>query len=342
MYESEDLEMEEKLKLLNKPAVKTIKTIYGDTYDCVDFYKQPAFDHPLLKNHNFHPQMKPTLSRTKQNFSTSSTSQSLRIWLNGKGCPSGTVPIKRITKDDLIRQRHMPPPEDVAFDAQLVGVAIVRIEDSPNNKFAGAQMAASIWNPYVKGQQHSACRLKIKKNSDIIQVGWRAGNTHCFNTLCPGFVLVNTEVPVDKTFKRVSHRGDKISWEDTFSIGRDLVNGNWWLFLEENHIQIGFWPQRIFTDLASFATNVEWGGVVYSPPGEPEPPMGSSFFPVRDTSHDAYCRGITILDDKGETWDIETTVHVDNPNLYRVVDLPHAIPGKFKHFVLYGGPGENA
>ncbi|WJZ82238.1 hypothetical protein VitviT2T_002012 [Vitis vinifera] len=37
-------------------AVKTIKTKHGDIYDCVDFYKQPAFDHPLLKNHNFHPQ----------------------------------------------------------------------------------------------------------------------------------------------------------------------------------------------------------------------------------------------------------------------------------------------
>ncbi|KAG5593237.1 hypothetical protein H5410_043751 [Solanum commersonii] len=52
----EDMEMEKQLKLLNKPVVKTIKTVYGDIYDCVDFYKQPAFDHPLLKNHNFHPQ----------------------------------------------------------------------------------------------------------------------------------------------------------------------------------------------------------------------------------------------------------------------------------------------
>ncbi|KAG5554163.1 hypothetical protein RHGRI_011885 [Rhododendron griersonianum] len=42
------------LKLLNKPAVKTIHTEYGDIIDCVDFYKQPAFDHPLLKNHTFH------------------------------------------------------------------------------------------------------------------------------------------------------------------------------------------------------------------------------------------------------------------------------------------------
>lgn len=38
-----------------------LQTEYGEVYDCVDFYDQPAFDHPLLKDHkheyrqvNFH------------------------------------------------------------------------------------------------------------------------------------------------------------------------------------------------------------------------------------------------------------------------------------------------
>ncbi|KAG6520864.1 hypothetical protein ZIOFF_017926 [Zingiber officinale] len=34
-----------------KHSLKTIQTITGDLFDCVDMYKQPAFDHPLLKNH---------------------------------------------------------------------------------------------------------------------------------------------------------------------------------------------------------------------------------------------------------------------------------------------------
>nr|XP_009762536.1 PREDICTED: uncharacterized protein LOC104214543 isoform X1 [Nicotiana sylvestris] len=50
-------ELERQLKLLNKLAVKTIKTVYGDIYDCIDFYQQPAFDHLLLKNHTYHPQL---------------------------------------------------------------------------------------------------------------------------------------------------------------------------------------------------------------------------------------------------------------------------------------------
>ncbi|TXG46641.1 hypothetical protein EZV62_027863 [Acer yangbiense] len=43
--------LDRKLKLLNKPAVKSIKSEDGDIIDCVDINKQPAFDHPALRNH---------------------------------------------------------------------------------------------------------------------------------------------------------------------------------------------------------------------------------------------------------------------------------------------------
>ncbi|KAL5993920.1 hypothetical protein ACLOJK_038277 [Asimina triloba] len=41
------------VKPFKKPAatIKTIKGPNGDVIDCVDIYKQPAFDHPALKNH---------------------------------------------------------------------------------------------------------------------------------------------------------------------------------------------------------------------------------------------------------------------------------------------------
>ncbi|XP_059318790.1 protein neprosin-like isoform X1 [Lycium ferocissimum] len=271
----EDAELEKEVKLLNKPTVKTIKTKYGDIYDCVDFYKQHAFDHPLLKDHNFYPKMKPTLSRMKKKSKSSTVSRSSSIWSKDRGCPFGTVPVKRITKDDLIRQRRMPPPENVTFDTQFDGsnnnskskgryissqgykLAIARIPNNPNNRFAGAGMAASLYNPHVKGRQHSGCRLKIQKGSDILQVGWRvdptlygdtktrhfihfqAGKTHCFNTLCPGFVQVNSEIPLGSAYDYLSERG-KTSWETTMYIDRDLANGNWWLLDGRSFDQIGF------------------------------------------------------------------------------------------------------
>ncbi|XP_060180125.1 uncharacterized protein LOC132609926 [Lycium barbarum] len=128
----EELALDKQLKLLNKPAVKTIKTEWGDTYDCVDFYKQPAFDHPSLNNHNFHPEMKSTLSTTQQIPSDSTVDISSRIWSENESCPFGTVPIKRVTKDDLIRQRRVPPLENLTFEAQL--------EDTNNLESAGRYM----------------------------------------------------------------------------------------------------------------------------------------------------------------------------------------------------------
>ncbi|KAM3343877.1 hypothetical protein P3S68_025967 [Capsicum galapagoense] len=103
LSEAEDLELERQLKPLNKPAIKTIKERYGEIYDCVDFYKQPAFDHPLLKNHDFHLEMKPTLPNLLGDGTSSNINRPFNIGLKGGGCPTGTVPIRRTTKDDLIR-----------------------------------------------------------------------------------------------------------------------------------------------------------------------------------------------------------------------------------------------
>ncbi|CAN4077703.1 unnamed protein product [Withania somnifera] len=236
----------------------------------------------------------------------------------------------------------MPQPEDVTLDAPLVAtnnnsgpegiyrfsggykVAIARAGNNPHSKSAGAGMTASIWDPYVEGQQHSACRLKIQKGADVLQVGWRVDPT-LYGDIKPR-LFIHFE-----TFEGLSHRGDEASWEDTMSIGQDLVNGNWWFYMGHDDIPIGFWPKSMFTSLASLAAIVEWGGVVYSPPGVPEPPMGASYPLVGDTSFDAYC----------ETIDVDTTItHVDSPDLYQVKALPLYRRGKSQHFVLYGGPGE--
>ncbi|XP_019233325.1 PREDICTED: uncharacterized protein LOC109213939 [Nicotiana attenuata] len=277
--------------------------------------------------------MKPNFARPKQNSSTSEINLSSRIWSDDGGCPFGTVPInhtckfscmwlirafrgaavtqKRITKEYLVRQRNMPSPEEVTYDTELTTLAIVQILKNPNNNFADGGMSASLYNPHVEGQQQSACRLKIQNGSDIIQVGWRvdptlysdnktrlfvdfqAGNTHCLNTLCPGFVLVSSVIPVDMAFDKISHRVYN-PWEFRMYIDRDLANGNGWLLAGKYYKQIGFWPQKLFTSLASFADNVEWGGVTYSPPGVPKPPMGSSYFPIRNIAYDAYCRRLII------------------------------------------------
>ncbi|XP_075101978.1 protein neprosin-like [Nicotiana tabacum] len=239
------------------------------------------------------------------------------IWSKADGCPFGTVPIKRITKEDLVRRSNIPPSEDVTYDIELPSLAIVQIQKNPNNKFAGAGMSTSLYNPHVEGQQHSACRLKIQKGSDIIQVGWRVDPTLYRDNKTRLFVHFQAGL-----FSSFRKKNTNINIANQ----KDLANGNWLLLARKDYKQIGFWPQKIFTSLASFADNVEWGGVTYSPLGVPKPPMGSSFFPIGSTDYDAYCRRLIILNDKGETFDVDKTIpYVDDHNLYRVSDYPYLV-----------------
>ncbi|XP_016438896.2 protein neprosin-like [Nicotiana tabacum] len=214
-------------------------------------------------------------------------------------------------------------------------------------------MATNVYNPHVEGQQNSACRLKLIKGANMIQVGWRVdptlygdnatrlfihfqdGENACFNLLCPAFVLINPEVAIDGAFDIVSQRGGKV-YEIGLSINWDQNEGNWWLFYTETNTPIGFWPREVFDDFDYFATSVQWGGVVYSPPGIPEPPMGSSFLPIKDVNYDGYCRNITLLSDKGDYIDTgDLLFYLDAPNLYDV-----RFSGDYlEHTMFYGGPG---
>ncbi|KAI8569408.1 hypothetical protein RHMOL_Rhmol02G0276800 [Rhododendron molle] len=178
-----------------------LQTEYGDKYDCVDFYNQPGFDHPLLNNHSFILSM---------------------LWLG----------------QEL---------------AQASSIELVRRLAYTNQRFL-----------------------------------------------------------------------------------EDLANGNWWLRIGDDNTPIGFWPKRIFRDLADSASYVDWGGVVYSPPGTPAPVMGSGHFLNRDTKYDAFLRNIQVVNDFGQNVDTFNTETFNDIGLYDVADIKNA--ESFGHLVLYGGP----
>ncbi|KAK9757476.1 hypothetical protein RND81_01G164800 [Saponaria officinalis] len=78
----------------SKGTLKTIKTPDGEVIDCVDIYKQPAFSHPLLKNHTI--QLKPSFDTTK----LGSSNGLIQSWQKYGQCPQGSVPIPRTQNKD--------------------------------------------------------------------------------------------------------------------------------------------------------------------------------------------------------------------------------------------------
>ncbi|XP_075101993.1 protein neprosin-like [Nicotiana tabacum] len=193
-------ELERQLKLLNKPAIKTIK-------------------------------MKPSFSLLKRDNESSTSNSSFKMGLKDGGCPMGTVPIRKTTKEDLIRERRF----NASYARGTFHFALEQTSNGPRNQISGAGTTASMYNPKVLPNQWSASVVKVQNGRDQIQAGWRV---------------------------------DPILYGDTptrfYSLFKDLKNGRWWLRYGPDFAQIGFWPPELFTGLKSFASQAAWGGEAFS------------------------------------------------------------------------------
>ncbi|KAK6782685.1 hypothetical protein RDI58_020481 [Solanum bulbocastanum] len=341
LSKKEDEEFEKQLKILNKPPIKTIKTEYGDIYDCVDFYQQPAFDHPLLKVkiHTHHPQMKPSFSLTKRdNLESSTSNRSSGIELKDGGCPMGTVPIRRTTKEDLIREKRANQ-FNASYARGIYHFALAQTYNE-NNMFTGASMISSTYRPNVLPNQWSASVDPVLYGDTRTRFFslFKSGTTQCFNTRCPGFVIMNNKIPLDMVLLPISSL-NKI-YADMFFIQKDLKTGRWWLIYSNDLIKIGYWPPELFKGLKGFASRAAWGGEVFSS-GRTFPPMGSgSFVQSPDSNKDAYCRKVSILNSVGNVIPVDTQLQIvnDAPKLYAVIDVPFTTD-TFGSTVFFGGPG---
>ncbi|KAF4379814.1 hypothetical protein F8388_023831 [Cannabis sativa] len=313
LSEDEIMEIENQLERLNKSSIKTIKTEFGDIYDCVNFYDQPAFDHPLLKNHKYDFQMRPS-SRP----------------------------------NSMVREGN--PPKNVEQQS------LVYTSD-PTKKYNGGGTSASFYTLYnVGGSQYTFGRMKLQNGLDIIKVGWgvnpsvygdnrtrifiyfQAGELSCFNTVCPGFVLVNPK-PMIEMILRETHPGTLPTWELEISVYRDPITGNWWVDFGKNYDQIGYWPSSIFSGgLKDLATYIDWGGETYSPLGQIGPPMGSGLLLKQDTRYDAYCRLLTTINEAHIQEDAKNTkISSIDIDFYLVKDW--GFHRGWGHIMTYGGSG---
>ncbi|KAG2248025.1 hypothetical protein Bca52824_087653 [Brassica carinata] len=335
-----DLEIEKK-RTINKPAVKIIKTIHGEKYGCVDFFKQPAFDHPSMKNHTYH----------YKKGETNDTGFGY-LWENGVGCPIGTVPIRRITKDDILGLNSL---EDIytprsSYNTTTYGTSDPYYDQhhfavgrTPNKGmvFNGATMELCITAPKVKPSQFSSARLHIQMGDDFIQMGitvnpllykddqprlfvyTKAGGQQCYNHQCDvGMISVREDYPMGMSMLPASER----------------ANGNWWFEFGKDADEIGFWPSNLFRQ--SSGNYVEWGGEVFTA-SLPGPQMGYGIFPFEHIRYDAYVKRVAILDDN---YNFDTKVDYmesfsDDNAGYKVIDFVKSEFQDAGHIIFYGGPG---
>uniref|UniRef100_A0A7N2LBT6 Neprosin PEP catalytic domain-containing protein n=1 Tax=Quercus lobata TaxID=97700 RepID=A0A7N2LBT6_QUELO len=364
------LEIQRQLKRLNKPALKTIKSPDGDIIDCVDIKKQPAFDHPLLKNHTI--QMRPGsypeefLFKESNNVSSNSKPKITQSWhLNGR-CPEGTIPIRRTKEEDLLRassvanygrQKYNSIPND---DNNAIHEYATLIEEG--DTYYGMNADINVWNPHVQEQnEFSLAQFWLAAadnngvNRDTIEGGvmvyhemnqdyrtrlftfWTNNGyqSGCYNLLCPGFVQTDNRLAFGASLEPYSdYGGDQSSVN--FFVFKDNVDGHWWLQLGDNFI-MGYWPSSLFSILANSATSVTWGGEVINEQRGGQhttTQMGSGHFAEEGPKRASFFQNLKVIDHevvlRGPRDNRRIVTH---PNCYNLL--------KGDDFFYYGGPGRS-
>ncbi|XP_010923368.1 protein neprosin-like [Elaeis guineensis] len=293
-------EVRQLLKRLNKPAVKSIKSPDGDIIDCVHISHQPAFDHPSLKNHtvqmrpSFHPLGLHDDNKVASKMETKSIPQ---IWHQNGRCPEDTIPIRRNKKGDVLRassverygkKTHTTVPNPTSVDPNDFN--IVHHEHAlayvMGGSYYGTKATMNVWNPKLESPfEFSLSQLWIvggpDKVLDTIEAGWHVypslhgdnktrlfiywtqdgyQSTGCYNLVCPGFIQVNKEIALGAAISPISSYGGR-QYEITLLAWKDPKSGNWWLQYE-NLSPLGYWPSSLFPYLTNGGSLVEWGGEI--------------------------------------------------------------------------------
>ncbi|KAK7372289.1 hypothetical protein VNO80_05664 [Phaseolus coccineus] len=308
----EDLELERQLQLINKSPVKSVHTKFGYIVDCIDIYKQPALDHPLLKNHKL--QRKPSFQNSFEKTSVMNFSTKSIFELEKDECPRGTVPIRRTTKDNLIQSKLLSNNHILVQDLPGVHLAeVYLIGDGPYYKVSGTN---SIYNPGVsRNDQMSMSHMWVQNGledaTNKISIGWHVAPQFHGDT---GTYIYS-------------------SWTD--------ITGDWWItYMGEN---IGYFPSKLFSNMTS-ANQVGWGGRTSTPPGTPSPQMGSGYFPDENFSHACYFRCVSFQNDSRTDYGpplYDTDTLKDNPKCFGV-DYYDDLGGEVGYSLQFGGPGVNS
>ncbi|CAA7390595.1 unnamed protein product [Spirodela intermedia] len=186
------------LSRINKPTARTIESPDGDIIDCVHRHKQPAIDHPLLKNHRIQ-RVPPRRPRPKSdggpgNYTGGGVGPrgAWQTWHHVGHCPKGTVPIRRSSVDDVLRARSL-----YHFGKKQWRLPLARDVDAPDvvsgnghehaiaytaaaGEVYGAKATINVWDPTIEGpNEFSLSQIWILSGSfdgsdlNSIEAGWQ-------------------------------------------------------------------------------------------------------------------------------------------------------------------------
>ncbi|XP_057975185.1 protein neprosin-like [Malania oleifera] len=356
-----------------KGTIKTIHSTDGDIIDCVDIYKQPAFDHPLLKNHKIQIELGFIPSQWNQEKQESVVRQT---WHESGECPEGTIPIRRSTTSTPVRRSSTSTPVRRSTSSLVSSPFPYSIQ--PNFSFRGepyeyavafenhamyrgASAKLNVWNPRTNENERSSAQIWLVagyiENINTVEVGWavdpeRYGDHKtrlfvywtttsyrqgCFDLECPGFVQLSPKYALGTDLHPLSsYEGPQ--YEINIFIIQNLQTGNWYLKFQD--VILGYWPGSLMQAMKNGAAGVQWGGQVTnlrSGDRHTTTQMGSGYFTPGGFQKASFVKKMEVISN-GVVRDPENIdTQVSNVFCY---DLHVAIRNDDNGFYFYyGGPG---
>ncbi|XP_042446366.1 uncharacterized protein LOC122031307 [Zingiber officinale] len=335
-----------------------------DLFDCVDMYKQPAFDHPLLKNHTL--QLKP--SSLPKGIKLAKVKPASFYGFNDT-CPFGTILIHRAHKQDLIESLHLRNQ----FRAQVIAdnpiakgshYAIIQTEHGP---FYGAYAKMATYKlPDLQAGQTSSSTIYLfgdtnvpNNELNVIQAGWHVSTVlynisyprfftywtsdgyekiGCGNLLCAGFIST-TNIYGSGSFIPEFSTYDGEQKYLAILIARDSITGSWWVTYDDR-LPLGYFPKELLPKMDDYSDAIQMGGHVYSPLNVPSPPMGSGHPTNEGRNKAAYFIQVQSVDQSNNldlnVYYVRSKFDIDN--YYNIAD-DHYANDKDKYVFAYGGTG---
>ncbi|KAG6634301.1 hypothetical protein CIPAW_12G109100 [Carya illinoinensis] len=366
----ENSRFEQQLINLKKSAIESIHED-EDIYECIDFYKQPGFNHPFWKNTTIQMKRKLYIDAMK-----TKTSLSSNIGLKNGGCPYGTVPIMRVDEDDLARASKINSKiYQPNIDDEEPGhhYAILRTKPDPTRMIDGIQAFFSNFLPEgIDGSQYSSFRMTLSNGLDSLKAGFTVnpllfrdnkirlfthvvmdGKTQCFNQQCPGYIQLSSQIPLGWPLHNISIAGGE-QYATKLRLIKDYISTRpsstelvWKLLFDEGSVIIGFWPTTIFGQLSEFGNQADWGGEVYSPLDQPSPAMGTGIRPrwkKWDPNYSAHSRLVAIAYGNSQSQSEfinpnDAEVYESDPKSYSILDIGYVENENIGRVIIYDGPG---
>ena len=370
------------LTLYNGVQVKHSFLLDAHPFDCIPIMQQPSVRLQRLTTIATPPAVGPAFPTGNSGSAAASIpsqidpAQPTDPLGNAIGCDRGSIPMRRVTLDDLGRFNSLSAffqkGPDGAGQYQSPGASAPAVAST--HKYAhsyqyvpnlGGTVDIGLWSPSVNTTLNETFSLsqfwytnssgpvqtleagiqnypqKYNTTSSALFIYWTSDGYNkvgCYNLDCPGFVQTNGNVYLGRGFRVYSSDGGP---QYVVNLRAFHYQGNWWLYIGGGAASnaLGYYPDSVYhgTPMTVAADEIDYGGEVVGT--TVWPPMGSGRFASAGFGHAAFDRNIAYFPNTTHYAIATLTPDQPSPQCYTDSTTDNSGIANWSTYFFFGGPG---